>query len=134
MTLGQLIEAVKEQGLFYDKEQIKYKYVRFDFGTAIPTNFNSYRGDYAKLALGYRLTGYDRKSENKANPIMDNEFLEMLEDTVGETFEGWKGGEFAMELDTEIYVNNPGDSSGTGISKVISDSIYLIICTEYIGH
>lgn len=97
------------------------KEVRFDFpGYCAPNGFNSYRGYYEQLAIGYERT----------NPTCLNtvgKFLEGLKETIGKTFTGYKGGGNIMDQDTEIWVSNYGDASGVTVTRVIEKGyVYLI--------
>jgi len=65
ITLGELIVEIEKCGLLSNSEEDKT--ICYDFGTAIPTNLDSYRGSYDELALGYKLTGYDNNEEHFAS-------------------------------------------------------------------
>jgi len=130
LTLGELIEKIKACGLTHGDEQ-EPKLVYYDFGTAIPTDLDSWRGSYDELALGYRLTGYDVNSSNgdhhkecKAEDLLKN-----LESAIGKTFTGWKGGEFIMNENTPVWVDNPGNTSDTAIVNVFDDGWRIILIT-----
>ncbi len=79
MTLGQLIERLE----------------RADKGKIVKSGFNnphSYMGYYEDLAF---------------EPCQNISVLEMLEcarSALGQTFEGYKGGEFRMDEHTEVHI------------------------------
>lgn len=105
------------------------KILRFDFGSAVPTSFGSWRGDYSKLALGYRLVGYDA-TEPGPCPHVDD-----LVSPIGETFPGWKGGEFLMTEDSRpVYVSNRGNSGATVITGVLVGEHSVTILTSLLNH
>ena len=79
--------------------QDKSKDVCFDVAPHIPRLFNSWRGAYEELALGY------------ANePINVELFLYRARKANGQTYMGYKGGEYTMGRNTPIWVANYGDS------------------------
>lgn len=123
ITLGELISLLREQD--------PSRYIRFDFGTAVPTQCDSYRGSYDEIALGYRLSGYDCNSTGLAEPKV-KETLAELERAVGSTFTGWKGGDYIMTKDTPIWAENPGNASNTGITgALLGEDSEVVITTAY---
>lgn len=100
MTLGQLIreiEKAKPDGM-----------VSFGFGRCVPTILRSSRGTYSQLAIGYAVYGSVRVSD----------FLSHLRGAIGGTFDGYKGGEYVMDADTPVWVDNWGDWTSTAIVSV----------------
>ena len=83
--------------------------VYFDWAGAYPTSFDSYRGYYERLGLSY--CGDYGSAKAKV-------FLDMCRNAVGQTFEGWKGGEFRMHEKTSIHVACQGCTSETRITAV----------------
>ena len=61
--------------------------VLFDNKKYHPTGIDSWRGSYNELSLQY---------ENEGNPMLAGDFLKLLIETIGKTFEGYKGGDFLM--------------------------------------
>lgn len=109
ITLGDLIKLLSEN----DRDRI----VRFDFG-GFPDYFNSYRGFYEQLALGY----------DDQSAITVKELLERCNLANGGTFTGWKGGEYQMGSDTPIWAANSGDCTRvmlTGVSKTLGEFVIL---------
>ena len=87
MTLGQLIELLKEQ----DQD----KKVRYGFG-----NPHSWRGSYDELAF---------------EPVENTSVGEMLSQALAaedNIYEGWKGGEFKMTSSTTVNIEYKGSYTG----------------------
>ena len=87
MSLGDLIDALKRcpQSLpvrFDEEEQTPYA-----------GQFYSYRGYYEDIAL-----------ELSASPSTVAGLLQRAEAAVGQTFEGWKGGDYTMDRDSRLWV------------------------------
>lgn len=76
----------------------------------------SYRGYYDQLALSPCQTD---------KPPKVSAVIDMLEGAVGKTYEGYKGGEFVMDLYTRVWIAEYGTSSGLRIYAVedISNSL-----------
>ncbi len=77
--------------------------VVFDDGVWWPVDLDSWRGSYRELALSYT------KEEEKWSVAC---VLKVLRAAVGETFEGYKGGDFLMGKNTPIWVATYGNSQG----------------------
>lgn len=111
-NLGNLIEDLKP----YKNDFLK---VEFDDGS-IPDDFDSWRGSYCELALGYTNNGeidsatLSRKAYN-ANGAM---------------YEGYKGGEFTMDLNTPIHQDNYGEYGNRKIIGIEKKDNKLIIKTR----
>lgn len=114
MTPGEIIDALEK--LPQDSN------VQFDFCSFVPTSFISYRSFYDCLALGY---------QERWEKITVAEMLEMCKSSVGETYEGYKGGHYRMDRRTPVYVANYGHSTGTTIRKIKDFSYCVIILTGY---
>ena len=129
LTLGQIIEKLEKCGLTHgDKNEPKQ--VDYDFGTAVPTSLDSWRGNYSELALGYKLSGYDNNDEHFTQTTAET-LLSELKSAIGKEFTGWKGGEFVMNEDTPVWVANSGNSGNTGIIDVVDDGWRIILMTAY---
>ncbi len=89
MTLGGLIEALSVFPRDFQVASLQWPH--------------SYRGNYEDLAFVCPQGG--RRSAG--------ELLDECEDVVGQTFTGWKGGEFVMGRDTPIWLSPKGHASGT---------------------
>lgn len=106
MTLGELLKAVEP---YKDNKDLN---VYFDSLGARATTFDCYRGDYSCIALGY--TG----AYNDKCILRTSDLYKAVEDAIDEEFYGWKGGEFIMTKDTEIYVACSGVSTSVILSGV----------------
>jgi len=120
-TLGDLIRAIEKYDIPNDDGS--YKEVVFDFGSTAPSGIHSWRGDYSELAIDY-------KDEHE---ITSDKFLAMLTDAVGKTFEGWKGGNYFMFLDTPLWVAHRNIAGETGIVGVV-DGFNIVIQTAHITY
>lgn len=131
LTLGELIlklEAIQAKNVRENKEQ--HATVSFDFGTAIPTELDSWRGSYNELALGYKLTGYDSQNGHMDEITLPH-LIDELTSAIGKTFEGWKGGDFKMSKNTPVWVANRGNSGDTVIWDVLDRGYKVVLLTCY---
>lgn len=113
MTLGAMILALKAE----PQENLIF----FDFAGLVPTNLYSYRGVHTDLAIGVGDKGKPRVRQLLAD----------LQNAVGATFTGYKGGDFEMSSTTLMWVANWGDANGTAIVGVTRGCIHTIINTAY---
>lgn len=127
LNLGQFIQILEQYGT-HDDDGDRLT-IQFDFGSAVPTTFKSWRGDYSELQLGYSLRGYDSETEHHKNVFADD-FLTICRDTVNKIFTSWKGGEYRMTLETPIWVSNSGNGSHTAIIG-FKDGVILTAYCEY---
>lgn len=95
--------------------------IELDFGGAVPTRLDSYRGYYSELALGYDGT------YGATLPTV-KQLLNDAQKANGSTFTGWKGGDYTMRDSTSIFVANPGNTSDTYIKDILKkfDNWYVI--------
>lgn len=128
ITLGQLITEIESFDLRNSSDE--FKNVCFDFGSAVPTNLDSWRGSYSELALGYKFSGYDNTKEHFAD-ITANDLLQELKSAIGKEYTGWKGGDFIMNEDTPVWVANPGNGGNTAIIGILDAGWQLVILTAY---
>lgn len=122
ISLGGLIKDVRN---WLERDEEKGEHVMFDFGWALPSGLDSYRGYYDHLALGYEAGG----SYTSAKSLSVEDFLKELEAAVGKTYEGWKGGDFVMSSNTPVWVDNSGHCSGTQILGLKEGTHTMIIHT-----
>ena len=94
MTLGKLIERLKE--LDQDMEMMALD------------SAHSYRGYYADLAF---------EEGSKQNKQKVSDVLKVVSSCLGETFEGYKGGDFIMDEDAPVWIARYG-SCGTRIMDI----------------
>ena len=127
LTLGEIIKELEKCGTIYKGKDKKT--IEFDFGSAIPTTLDSWRGSYSELALGYELSGYDGDADYEN--ITVEKLLENLKSAIGKEFTGWKGGEFIMDEDTPVWVSNPGNADNTGIIGVLDLGYSVVLLTAY---
>lgn len=130
LTLGELLALLKNIPTKSGDEAVT---VEFDFGTAYPDGLSSWRGSYSELAINYALCGYDdwQGKDSQFNHTDLADFVKMLEEAVGRTYEGWKGGDYVMSLDTPIWVANNGNAGNTGVVGVLNKDYVVIIQTAY---
>ena len=100
MTLGKIIDWLER--LPPEDEVV------FDFCRASPSGIDSSRGDYAELALGY--------SFEQVATVLD--VLKWCKGAVGATFSGYKGGDYMMTRDTQVWVDKWGAWTGTAIDSM----------------
>ena len=100
VTLGEIIDWLER--LPPEDEVV------FDFCRASPSGIDSSRGDYAELALKY--------SFKKAATVCD--VLKWYKGAVGATFSGYKGGDYTMTRDTQVWVDQWGQWTGTAIDSM----------------
>ena len=115
LTLGELILKLDALG---DKS----KEVSFAFESARPTGFDSWRGSYCELAIGFDF-------ESKRQTV--EEFLSKCREVVGKTYQGYKGGNYTMSRQTPVWVANYGKSGSTGVIDVLETSYQVILVTGY---
>ena len=127
LSLGEVIAEIEECGTQQDNGQDKE--ICYDFGTAVPTDLESYRGSYNELALGYKLTGYDNDAESAASA---KDLLQHLKKAIGKQYTGWKGGQYTMSEDTPVWVANPGNGGSTAIIGILNERWRLVIITAYV--
>lgn len=116
MTLGNLIRKLEE----FPKDRT----VRYDFCDLIPTDLDSWRGVYAELALGWSEDTYPSKAPNV------EQLLGRLRAADGVTYEGYKGGEYKMDMSTPIHVDNPGRYTQTDLVGVLDGGYCVILETR----
>lgn len=88
-------------------------YITFDWGCAWPIGFNSYRGDYAQICMEY---GGEHRHHQTVKGL-----LEKMQELLGTTLEGWKGGDYTVDGSKEVYVCCAGCISKTRVVDVLWD-------------
>lgn len=114
-TLGALIDALKRRDATHS--------VYFDFAGFVPAGIDSYRGYYDHLAIGF--------ASAFAKPV--TALLGDLLACDGQTFEGYKGGRYRMNLDTPIWVANRGETGSTAIVGIADAEWVTVIRTRWEG-
>lgn len=110
LTLGDMIAQLKAIPRPHEV------FVFFEFAELYVTGINSYRGYYEDLALSFTTSRggvYGKKSYT--NVV---ELLELLEESVGRDFEGWKGGTYTAHPNKALWAACPGCTGGTAIVGV----------------
>lgn len=111
LTLGEAIEQLRTL-------QTGHR-VTFDYDERIaPGDAESYRGYYEDLAL-----------EPSESPIDVSGFLSVLEAALGETFMGYKGGDFVMDEDTPLWVAEYG-TTGRAITGLHLEGRGVVLETK----
>lgn len=104
MTLGQFIKELEK----FNQDSI----VTLEPFELYPTSFDSYRGYYCDLALGYALRG------EVGNCLYVKDLLKKAKECIGKEFMGYKGGEFTMSEDTPLWISNYGKVARTVIAEI----------------
>jgi hypothetical protein len=94
MTLGEFIDELEK--LPGEAE------IAFEFGDLVPGRFHSWRMVYSQLCLDW----------DGRWPLKVSQLLAEAKACVGKTFEGWKGGDFVMGRDTNLWIARAGESGG----------------------
>ena len=128
LTLGEIISKVESIIDFRTKNQdppgtAEEPIVYFDFVNTYPTCLDSWRGAYKELAFDFC------HGHGKEKPMPISEFLRVLKDTIGQTFTGYKGGDFTMDESTPVWVANYGESGDTGVLDITDDGYLVTIKT-----
>jgi hypothetical protein len=137
ISLGTLIRQLERVQFYSDNPGHQEGcFIQFDFGSFLPRSVHSYRGYYDHLAVSFE-TQYERNrrhdpSGKTSNSCRVPEFLQTLRNAIGQTFSGWKGGNYMMTAETPVWAASTGDATGTGIVGVQTDgSAFVILTTEY---
>lgn len=101
MTLGKLISALKE---------LPSETVIEGFGSP-----HSYRGYYSDLAF-----------EKTKEPTTAGKALVMVQECMGEIFEGYKGGEYVMSRNTPVWIANYGSCGDKIMSLQPNGALELV--------
>lgn len=75
-----------------------------------PDQFVSWRGVYADLAL--------EPVERGEKPVTVRELIARCNSADGNVFEGYKGGDYRMDADTPVWVDNYGECHKRGIVDI----------------
>ncbi len=126
MKIGELI--IKLQDI---KDKSKPIYFTGLFGEIYPINkddYGSWRGDYAEFYLGYKALEDNEKFMNT------QELIDLLKSCIGKKFDGYKGGIFVMDADTQLFVSKASHADEVSIIEIHdfsktewSNSIHLVL-------
>ncbi len=119
LTLGEIIikmETIKNKELP----------VVFDVKKYFPVSIDSWRGSYCELAFNY---------EHEGKKLSVKEWLKELNNTIGKTLTGYKGGDYLMGNTTPVWVANYGTSSGfkedsTAVIDILEKKNKVVIKTK----
>ncbi len=110
--------------------------VVFDDGIYWPVDLHSWRGNYADLALSY--------SNDNTELLTLSELLLVLNGAIGQTFEGYKGGDYVMGKNTPIWIATYGTSMGfkqgvgmddyQGVIDVVEEQTFVRIMTDLVEY
>jgi hypothetical protein len=117
MKLTELIDALRkhDQSLPVRIEMVGYREDSHAF--VFPYSVDSYRGYYEDLAIHYSDT-----------PGASTAWLVgLLEQAIGETYEGYKGGDFTMSGTTRVWCSPYGESTGWAPCEVVSDEVQVTV-------
>ena len=116
ITLGELIAKLENQNP-EDRLAVQYG------GSVLAVEgVGSYRGYYSDLAI-----------EPVSGPFGTvAEGLEILRGAVGQTFEGYKGGDYRMTNRTLVWVEHYGNYSGQGVTGIGVVEDVVVITSEEI--
>lgn len=84
---------------------------RFDFCSTVPGTLGSYRGYYEDLALGWK------KQNGYPEPTV-KDVLATLRSSLGQTFHGYKGGEYVCSPGRWLWVANHSETGDTVVVGV----------------
>jgi hypothetical protein len=87
-------------------------------------DLHSYRGYYEQLAIGF---GPFIEGRGQCYPTV-GALLAALDQAIGSTYEGWKGGDFVMHDWSTLWVAQEGttDQSGQPGEVVVRDGVVVI--------
>ncbi|MHA2181075.1 MAG: hypothetical protein ACXAAH_06610 [Promethearchaeota archaeon] len=127
-SLGQLITECENISKDHDDEEEDLK-VQYDFGYFQPDSIDSWRGSYDELALSY-VDGIDINVKS----LDLKKFIEILKEADGKTYMGYKGGDFTMNRETPVWVDNYSHSSETAVVGLIDLGWKVIIETKHMEY
>ena len=105
--------------------------VEMDTGN-LPTRLCSWRGVYAELTLDSEPPA-GRYGNRPVEPRTVAALLKDARAADGKTFEGYKGGDYAMSLTTPIWADEWGDYSRRIVTGVAMRDTRVVVTTFVIG-
>lgn len=113
---------MKAKELLNQLKKYKGRFIKIENDLIIlDRNYDSYRGDYTHLALGYEANTY-KPYPNKINKV--EEFINFIENLENELMIGWKGGEYKVNFELPIMIANSGIATEMYISEIENDDYY----------
>lgn len=119
MSLKEIIEQLEK----VNPESILILLNPYNGMKNIGLGFGSYRGRYDNL--------YFEPERGKEVKVKD--FLKELKGDIGITVEGYKGGEYEIVEDSNLYVSEPGVASGMVITGIKVGDSYTYLINEFLG-
>lgn len=113
LTLGELIDKLKQ----FNKKMI----VKIDFNNLSPAAAMSYRGYYSDLAFDW-----------SNDDINVQDFLDICKNTINTELEGYKGGEFLMESNTPVWIDEYSIAMGCAVMDIKICGNVVKIITKHI--
>lgn len=121
LTLGKFIKKLEA---FIELNEESDGRILFDFGGFMPSGLDSYRGYYDQLSFEYKKSKFDK---NDMTPL---KLLDICKKAVGKKFTGYKGGDFFMDNDTPLWVDNYSECTSTAVVGVRKSWFGLVIETD----
>lgn len=82
---------------------------------------HSYRGYYDQAAI-----------EPTTQGLNAGELEKVIDDFIGTTVEGWKGGDFYMDVDTPVWISHEGSASQQAlVGTEMRDGVLVLITEDY---
>jgi hypothetical protein len=109
LDFGQILDKLRELA----GRGLGGKWIHFEWGCARPLGYDSFRGDYSQICLEYG-------GEHRHHQTVDG-LLKITEGLIGTELTGWKGGEYTVERDKDVYVCCSGNTSNTRVVDIVYD-------------
>lgn len=116
MTLGELADAL---GHLEPRRMIA-----FEFGGCSPTDFDSYRGYFGGLALGF---------SSRSGATLIGDLFDKVKAALETIYITWEEEAQTVTRDTLLWVANSGGISGTMIVDVVERGAVAYIVTAFAG-
>lgn len=107
LNYGEIIDRL--QAAISKAERGANEYLSFSWGSAYPRTIGSYRGYYEHVGIGY---------SGDHGGTFAGGFLEKMQDAIGSDMHGYKGGEYMIHRECEVWVACNGCTSNTRIIDV----------------
>ncbi|GEP11099.1 hypothetical protein [Methylobacterium gnaphalii] len=114
VTLGDLIDALDH----LDPDRM----IAFEFGGCKPKEFESYRGEFGGLALGF---------SDRTGAVLISDLVSRVMDALETTFISWEGATHTVSRDTLLWAANSGCISETAIVDVRERGAIAYIVTAW---
>ena len=101
----------------------KDAWIRFDFCYFAPDYLHSYRGWYEHLAFSCGRTWQS---------TLAKDVLIECEQAIGRTYRGYKGGDYVMDENTPLWVDESENASGTAIVNIKDLDYEVVIETKFV--